>query len=94
LAPPVDVTTILPSSKLLAYASFNAKLMYIEPPLRVAAVPSVLFAWVNEAAALLIAQKLLPALYEPPAEAATTVTVICPNNVPAGVPKEGTAPLP
>jgi hypothetical protein len=68
--------------------------MYIERPLTVAAVLSVLFAWVIEAAALLIAQKLLLALYEPPAEAATTVTVICPNIVPAGLVKLGTAPLP
>ena len=41
----------------------------------VADVLSTLLACVNEAAELLIAQKLLAALYEPPAEAATTVTV-------------------
>jgi len=50
--------------------------MYIEPPLTVAAVESTLLARAKLVPVLLIAQKLSLALYEPPAEAATTVTVI------------------
>jgi hypothetical protein len=68
--------------------------MYIEPPLLVAAVPSTLVATAKSAAELLIEQKLLPALYEPPAEAATTVTMIAEPKVPEGVSRVGTAPAP
>jgi len=68
--------------------------MYIEPPLMIEDVLSTLLACVNEAAELLIAQKLLAALYEPPAEAATTVTMIAEPKVPAGVSVVGAAPFP